>query len=463
MVFSGITFIYFFLPAVLLLYFIVPKRMKNLVLLLASMFFYFFGEPKYTALMIGSSLVSYCFALLIERFRGTKWQKPLLTACVSLCIAALLHFKYADFIISTVNAVANAQIMPLKLALPIGISFYTFQALSYAVDVYRGETKAQRNFIDYAMYLSLFPQLIAGPIVRYSVVEKDIKSRTHSMEGFALGVRRFVIGLGKKVLLANAIGELTMVYETAGEATVVFTWLYIIAYCLQVYFDFSGYTDMAIGLGKMFGFSFPENFNYPFISKSVAEFWRRWHMTLGTWFRDYVYIPMGGNRVKKLRWVLNILIVWALTGLWHGAAWNFVVWGLFFAVFLVVERFALSKFLEKAPKVLRHFYVLIVIAISFIIFGAENFADAGVRIAGMFGFGMPFVNTQTLYNLRSFAVVLAIAVVGATPLPSTLAKKLGEKGRVVDFLEPAALIFVMVLATAFLVDGSFNPFLYFRF
>lgn len=298
MVFSSITFIYCFLPAVLAIYYIAPQRAKNAALLFSSFAFYFFGEPKYTLLMAASCLVSYLCALLIERFRGRKWGFFFLILCITACLSALLYFKYTDFIISIFGAVIGREISPLNLALPIGISFYTFQALSYAVDVYRGDVNAQRNIINYSTYLALFPQLIAGPIVRYSSIEGDLIQRNHSMEGFAAGVRRFVIGLGKKTLLANNFGQLTQLYFS-GEATVLFTWLYAIAFCLQVYFDFSGYSDMAVGLGRMFGFHFPENFNYPFMSKSIAEFWRRWHMTLGAWFRDYVYIPLGGNRVKK--------------------------------------------------------------------------------------------------------------------------------------------------------------------
>ena len=338
--------------------------------------------------------------------------------------------------------------------------------LSYTVDVYRKEVPAQRNLVDLAAYISMFPQLIAGPIVRYADVAKQLKERTHSFEKFALGMRRFVLGLAKKVLIANVLGELCDKFYATEQNSVLFVWLYTVAYCLHVYFDFSGYSDMAIGLGSLFGFHFMENFNYPFISKSATEFWRRWHMSLGTWFRDYVYIPMGGNRVRFLRHLFNIFTVWFLTGIWHGAAWNFVIWGLYFGVLLILEKQFFLKFLNRS-RVLSHLYLILTVRISFVIFGATDLEQAGQRIAAMFGFGgLPFVSEEFLYQLRSFGAVLILGIIGATPLPKKLFAKL-EKAPFVQkalvVLEPAALVALLTVITAYLVDGSFNPFLYFRF
>ena len=329
MLFSSVPFLFYFLPAALLIYFAAPRQLKNAVLLLASLFFYAWGEPKYMLLMLVSIVQGYGFGLLIEKHRGQKASKVFLTLSILVSLGLLGYFKYADFFLSSVNAVTGLSLPLLKLSLPIGISFYTFQVLSYVIDVYRGETAAQRNFIDLAAYVSLFPQLIAGPIVRYSDVAAELKSRTHSVSAAAEGVRRFTVGFAKKILLANQFGALASAYKSTQDASVLFVWLYALAFLLQVYFDFSGYSDMAIGLGRMLGFHFPENFNYPYISASITEFWRRWHMSLGSWFRDYLYIPLGGNRVSKTKWLRNILIVWLLTGLWHGADWRYLAWGLF--------------------------------------------------------------------------------------------------------------------------------------
>ena len=354
----------------------------------------------------------------------------------------------------------------LKLALPVGISFYTFQILSYVIDVYRGDAKAQKNPINLALYVSLFPQLIAGPIVRYSDIAEQLSNRTHTLEKTYQGIRIFVIGLAKKVLIANSLGELCNAYNGRTESSVLFCWMFAIAYGLQIYFDFSGYSDMAIGLGKIFGFEFCKNFDYPYISGSITEFWRRWHMSLGTWFRDYVYIPLGGNRCSKPRWFFNIFVVWLLTGFWHGAAWNFIIWGLFFGVFLVIEKLLLLKKLEKM-KVLNHIYVIILVAISFVIFANDNFSDALTCLSGMFFMGgLPFVSHEQLYYLLSFAVILIVAVIGATPLPKKIISKIENKkvgNLIISIAEPIFLVVVTVLSTAYLVDGSFNPFLYFRF
>ncbi|MBR6617505.1 MAG: MBOAT family protein [Oscillospiraceae bacterium] len=464
MLFSSITFLYYFLPIVLILYFISPKALKNTVLLIASLTFYAWGEPKYVILMAVTILCGYVCGLLIEKFRGKTGAKIALGASAVISLGFLAYFKYADFFIENFNAATGLSVPMLRLALPIGISFYTFQILSYTIDVYRGDVAAQRNIISLAAYVSLFPQLIAGPIVRYSDVAQQLSVRTHSVSGAALGIRRFLLGLAKKIFIANALGELCAEFHATEDNSVLFCWLYGIAYSLQIYFDFSGYSDMAIGLGKLFGFDFMENFNYPYISKSVTEFWRRWHISLGSWFRDYVYIPLGGNRGSKLKWLRNILIVWLLTGFWHGAAWNFIVWGLFFAVFLVAEKLFLLKYLQKS-KVLSHIYVLLLAIVSFVIFGAADMGQAWQELLGMAGLrGLPLVSAEALYYLRSYAFILILGCVGATPLPKKLASLAQEKaGTVMAIAEPVVLAAFLLTATSYLVNGSFNPFLYFRF
>ena len=467
MLFSSIPFLYYFLPAVLALYFLVPQKWRNLVLLLASLFFYFYGEPVYVLLMIGSSLSAYIHGLLIHRFQGSIWSKVFLWSSVITSLLLLGFFKYGDFFLENVNQLTGLNIPLLKLALPIGISFYTFQTLSYTIDVYRGDAAVQISFISLATYVALFPQLIAGPIVRYTTVEEDLNGRKHTLEGFASGISRFLLGLGKKVLIANQLGELCDTFRQSGDQSVLFYWLYAVAFALHIYFDFSGYSDMAIGLGRVFGFRFLENFNYPYISKSIAEFWRRWHMSLGSWFRDYVYIPLGGNRTSKSKWFRNILVVWLLTGLWHGAAWNFVVWGLFFAFFLVLEKLLLDKWLKKAPSILSHIYVLFFVMISFVIFNASSLNQAVSDIGGLFGAnGLPLTSPEALYQLKSYSLIFLIAVIGATPFPKQAvlwvkSKPTGEK--IVNLLEPLVLCTLLLTVTAYLVDGSFNPFLYFRF
>lgn len=467
MLFSSISFLYYFLPAVLILYFCVPFQFKNFVLLLASLVFYFYGEPIYTLLMLAATLSSYIHGLLIDRFRGQVWGKVFLWSSVITSVAVLGVFKYSDFFIENINAIANTSIAYLGLSLPIGISFYTFQALSYTIDVYRGQAQVQKSFIRLATYVALFPQLIAGPIVRYTTVEKELERRTHSWENAAYGINRFLIGLAKKVLLADTLGALARTMHASQELSVAGYWLYAIGVTLQLYFDFSGYSDMAIGLGRIFGFHFPENFNYPLISKSVAEFWRRWHMSLGTWFRDYVYIPLGGNRVSVPRWFFNTLAVWFLTGFWHGANWTFIFWGLYFAVFLILEKFWLNKFFAKLPKVFSHIYVVIAILVSFVLFSADGIGAACADIGGLFGLaGVPLWAGETGYYLGSYAVVLAVAILGATPIPKNAllaARKNKTVDRVLNVLEPVFHLAIILVVTAYFVDGSFSPFLYFRF
>ena len=467
MLFSSIPFLYYFLPIFFLIYFAVPRKFKNFVLLVASLFFYGCGEPKYLILMSISILIGY-FGGMLTGFAKKKGAKRAFLSLSVLLLAGLLgYFKYADFFISNFNALTGLSVPLLRVTLPIGISFYTFQILSYVVDVYRGDTPVQKNLITFAAYVSMFPQLIAGPIVRYTDVERELETRTHSVTLAYDGAKRFLIGLSKKILLANLFAELCDTFRASGEKSVLFYWLYAIGFTMLIYFDFSGYSDMAIGLGKIMGFRFPENFNYPYLSRSVTEFWRRWHMTLGTWFRDYVYIPLGGNRVSFGRWIFNIAVVWFLTGLWHGAAWNFVLWGLLFAVLLVLEKLFLKKWLDKLPRILNHALVMLVIIISFVLFNASSLAEAGADIAGMFGgMGVPLVTTETLYYLRSYAVVFLLGILGCTPFPASLVKHFAAGKRTVGVyrvLEVAALVALLLVCTAFLVDGSFNPFLYFRF
>lgn len=467
MLFSSIPFLFYFLPCVLILYLIAPKCLKNTVLLLSSLVFYAWGEPRYVIWMLLAITLGYIFGLLIERFKEKKRiSKLFMILSVASSLAMLGYFKYVDFFIGNFNAITGLSVPLLKIALPIGISFYTFQILSYTVDVYRGDVAAQKNPIDLAAYVALFPQLIAGPIVRYSDVAEQLKSRTHTFEKTALGARRFMIGLGKKILIANILGELCDTFRASDDKSVLFFWLYAVAYSLHIYFDFSGYSDMAIGLGKIFGFDFLENFNYPYISASITEFWRRWHMSLGSWFRDYVYIPLGGNRVSRLRHLFNIFVVWMLTGFWHGAAWNFIVWGLFFAVLLMVEKLCLLKYLKKS-RVLSHIYVVILIIISFVIFDASSMGQAFSYIGSMFGAGgYPLVSTEFLYYFRSYGVVLILGIIGATPLPKKLWNRIAATNigsNIMTFAEPIALSALLLCCSAYLVDGSYNPFLYFRF
>ena len=463
MLFSGIPFLFYFLPCVLLVYFIVPQKGRNAVLLAASLFFYGWGEPKFLLFMVFSIVQGYVFARLIGRGRR---KKLFLTLSLVLSFALLGYCKYADFFIENFNAVTGLSLPLLKIALPIGISFYTFQIASYEIDVYRGDVAAQHNFIDFAAYVAMFPQLIAGPIVRYRDIAPQLKERTHSLEAAASGASRFAVGLGKKVLVANVLAQLVSAYKASAEQTALYAWLYTIAFTLQIYFDFSGYSDMAIGLGRIFGFSFPENFRYPYIAKSITEFWRRWHMSLGTWFRDYLYIPLGGSRCSRIRHIFNILVVWMATGFWHGAAWNFVFWGLFDAVLLMAEKFFLLPALKKG-RVLPHVYVLLAVTLGFVLFDAASLKDALHQLGTLFGAGTASgLGTEALYMLRSYGVVLALAALGATPLPAMLWKKVQEAKSLAPVLtvaEPLCTFALLALCTAFLVDGSFNPFLYFRF
>ncbi len=481
MVFSGITFIYYFLPFVLLLYFLLPAivrvtncrlisetKVANIILLFASLFFYAWGEPVYILLMLASIFLGYVAGLLLEKTiqapMGMITPKVVLVGTVGIFTGLFVYFKYTDFLIENVNAVMGLNLPLQQIMLPIGISFYTFQIISYLVDVYRKEVPAQKNLISLALYIAMFPQLIAGPIVRYCAVAEEIGKRKSTWKGIEDGIARFIIGLSKKVLIANELGRLCELYCQTNEPSVLYAWVYAFAFSLHIYFDFSGYSDMAIGLGKIFGFTFPENFNYPYISRSITEFWRRWHMSLGTWFRDYLYIPLGGNRVSTLKWYRNILLVWIFTGIWHGAEWNFVIWGLYFGVLLVIEKNWLLPYLKKA-RIWNHCYVLLLLIISFVIFNSEDMGMIWTDIRNLFGFGgIPFYSNETAFYLKNFGVLLLMGMIGSTPFISMTGKKLQEKyPACIAVVKPVLLVVLFLLSTAYLIDGSFNPFLYFRF
>ncbi len=453
MVFSSITFIFYFLPIVLAIYYIVPHKFKNIVLLVASLLFYFYGEPKYVITMVISIIITYIFGILINKYR--KYDKIFLILSIFINVGILVYFKYTNFIIQNINLWLSKKIDFIYVALPIGISFYTFQLISYIVDVYRKDVDVQKNFFNLAMYISLFPQLIAGPIVRYSTIEKQITQRTHTFLKFSIGVRRFIVGLGKKVLIANVLGELCSVFLNSNDNSVLFYWLYAIANMLQIYFDFSGYSDMAIGLGKMFGFEFTENFNYPYISSNVREFWKRWHISLSSWFRDYIYIPLGGNRVSTIKWVRNILIVWFLTGLWHGAAWNFIVWGIYFGIILIIEKIFLNKISNKVPIFLSRICTLLIIMISFIIFSGEGIEEIVRNIEGLVAVKTNYFATkESIYYFKSYFIIIIVGILGSTPIFRNITKT--EKfHKLFNFLEPFWLAVVMLLSTCYIIDRFF--------
>lgn len=466
MLFSSVSFLYGFMPAALLCYFIaalpvMPVRLKNIVLLVFSLLFYAFGEPVYVSLLVISSVSDYIHSLYIEKHRGRKKAKAALISSVVVNLAMLGFFKYVDFFISTINNIFGLALPLTGVPLPIGISFFTFQTMSYTIDVYRGKVHAQKSLADLATFVCLFPQLIAGPIVRYTDVVAELEQRCSTLEGVAAGLSRFAAGLGKKVLIANTMGQFCELFSSSHQQSVLFFWLYALAFTLQIYFDFSGYSDMAIGLGRVFGFNFPENFDYPYISRSITEFWRRWHMTLGGWFRDYVYIPLGGNRTSVRKWLRNLAIVWLLTGLWHGAQWNFVLWGVFYGALLIAEKLWFGKWLNKAPSAVGHIYTLVMVIVGFVVFNANGLMGTVSDLKAMFGLsGLPAVTSQTLYYLKSYGVTFVVAIVGSTPLVKKLAYRIDKK---VPVLQPLVTAALLVLSTASLIDGSFNPFLYFRF
>ena len=472
MVFSSLLFLFRFLPVVLLVYYVVPAKLRNLVLLLVSLVFYAWGEPVYVFLMIVSILVSYTGGLLVDHFRRAgedRKAKVALTAAVAAGLGLLAYFKYANFILRTVNSLSGSSIPLLSLTLPIGISFYTFQTISYVIDVYRGNAAVQKNVISYGAYVTMFPQLIAGPIVQYKTIDAQLRSRTESTQEFADGVNRFMIGLGKKVLLANNAGVLwdsIKVQDPAGIPTLT-AWIGIAAYTFQIYYDFSGYSDMAIGLGHMFGFRFLENFEHPYESRSVTEFWRRWHISLGTWFREYVYIPLGGNRKGKWKQIRNIMIVWLLTGIWHGADWNFMIWGVYYGVLLLFEKLLFGKYLEKLPPAVRHIYTMFSVMIGWFIFSFNEITGKMGYLKAMFVPAAGFLSKESIYLLYSNAVLLACLILGSTELPEKLAKRLlrrVEGSSVLTLvLRIGFYLGVFLLSVAYLVGASYNPFLYFRF
>ena len=462
MVFTSISFIYYFLPLLLICYFVVPKRYRNIILLMFSVLFYFYGEPKYILLMLIEVLISYVVGLLIDKYKS----KNILIIGIFIHVLLFGIFKYFNFVIINVNNLFHSNLNLLNVILPIGISFYTFQIISYEIDVYNKKVNVQSNILKYFLYVFLFPQLIVGPIVRYQDVNNEIDNRNVTFEMFARGVRLFIIGLSKKVIIANNLGELCNIYLNLGDKSVLFTWIFAISYMLQIYFDFSGYSDIAIGLGKMLGFNFPENFNYPYMAKSITDFWRRCHMTLSSWFRDYVYIPLGGNKKGVLKQIRNILIVWSLTGLWHGASWNFIVWGLYFGILLILEKFILKKYFSNVPKFIKGIYTLFLVMISFVIFQGDSLSSAFNIIKGLFGLnGELFINNVTLYYLKGYVLFIVLGVIGATNYVKNLVIKIsnGKNKKIINILEPIYLLILLIIVTMYLIDSSYNPFLYFRF
>ena len=466
MVFSTPYFLFLYLPAVLLLYYISPLKLRNFVLLVFNLLFYGWGEPVYILLMVFTIVLDYFAGIIVHRCKqkgndkGARWAVGL---SLALNLAILFFFKYWDLVATTLQHIGIP--MPvLELTLPIGISFYTFQTMTYPVDIYRGDAELPKNLVNFGTFVTLFPQLIAGPIIKYKDLADQMAFRTHSPEKFASGVQIFIVGLGKKVLLANNIGQLWDVYlATPGtELTTLGAWLGILAFSLQLYFDFSGYSDMAVGMGRMLGFQFLENFNYPYLAKSATEFWRRWHISLGSWFREYLYIPLGGNRVKAPRMVFNLFVVWACTGIWHGASWNFLIWGLYYFVIIVFERFFFSSVLDKLPGWVGHVYGLFIVIVGWALFAVEDFTAMGLYLKAMFGLGgTGLLDGTFLYYLRSYLPILIIAILAATPLAKNLWAKLSTRGRQVAV--PVLMLAGLALATAYLVDGTYNPFLYFRF
>ena len=464
MVFSSLTFLFAYLPLVLAAYFLVPPRLRNLVLFAVSLFFYGWGEPVYVLVMTFSIVVNWLFGRKIAAYRDTDRSraKAFLKACIIFNLCLLGFFKYADFVIRNLNLL-GLGLRPLNIALPIGISFYTFQTMSYPIDLYRGETDPQKSLISFGAYVTMFPQLIAGPIVRYTDIAAQLNSRKVTSGKFENGIRRFLCGLGKKVLLANSVG---LVYEeiaalSASQQTVVTAWIGIAAFAFQIYFDFSGYSDMAIGLGKMLGFDFLENFNYPYISRSVTEFWRRWHMSLSYWFRDYVYIPLGGNRRGMKRQILNIMTVWLLTGLWHGASWNFILWGVFYGIVLIIEKLFLLEKVQKAPAFLSHVYTMFIVLVAWVLFAFTDMVQGLHYLGVMFGASGRFADGLTLYYLRNYLFLFVCCFLGSTTMPHNGYVRLRRK-----YLKKAEWLIILaflVICTAFMVDATYNPFLYFRF
>lgn len=471
MVFSSVIFLFRFLPIFMICYSVAPQRVKNFILLLGSLFFYAWGEPVYVALMLFSTVSDYIHGGLIERYRGSKKAKAALISSIVINLLLLGFFKYADFLIRALNAAAGTTIPLFNLPLPIGISFYTFQTMSYTIDIYRREAKVQKNLLDFGVFVTMFPQLIAGPIVKYKHIADRLHDRRADVKAVCYGLKRFTAGLAKKVLIANNMGALWTEISAAeySEMSVTMAWLGVIAYAFQIYFDFSGYSDMAIGLGACMGFHFPENFNYPYISASVTEFWRRWHISLGSWFREYIYIPLGGNRKGLTRQLFNILIVWLLTGIWHGAGWNFLFWGLWFAFFLILEKVFWSRALSHLPKLVGHVYACLVVLVGWVLFAVEDAEGIMGYLSAMFGVnGAGLYSSQSRYLGREYAVLLIIAAAAATPLWNRLMKRLRGMGTGYSIAlyhlgEKVLPAMLLLMSIAYVVEASYNPFLYFRF
>lgn len=451
MVFSSTLFLFVFIPVFFLLYFISPLKIKNVILLIGSLIFYAWGEPIYISLMIFSTISDFFHGKLIEKYRGTTKSKIFLISGLIINLLMLGFFKYSDFLIGIINGIFNTSIPFLNLPLPIGISFYTFQTMSYDIEVYRGQCKAQKNILDFAVFVTMFPQLVAGPIVNYSQVENELANRKHNIDSIYYGINRFIIGLCKKVLLANNIGIVwtEISSKNFSELSMLTAWLGILAFTFQIYFDFSGYSDMAIGLGKILGFNFPENFNFPYIAKTVTDFWRRWHITLSSWFRDNVYIPLGGNRKHQLR---NIFIVWCLTGLWHGAAFNFVLWGLWFGTILIIEKKFLLKYLEKIPGIFQHIYTMLIVIIGWVFFSVENIKDIFVYLSKMFAFDN-IIDNYSIYVVLNYFIIFILCILFSAPI-------LKIKNKNIVFVINCILFIICI---AYIVSASYNPFLYFRF
>lgn len=465
MVFSSIPFIFFFFPFFLIIYYLVPFKLKNIVLLIFSLIFYAWGEPIYIVLMIFSSLVDYLNGLMLKKIEDKRKRKLILIESIIVNLSLLSIFKYSDFLIENINAIFHLNINTPNLPLPIGISFFTFQTMSYTIDSYRRKIVPEKNFLNFMTYVSMFPQLIAGPIVRYEEISSELQKRKITLSNFSHGTIRFLDGLFKKVLIANVMGELfqsiSSNYSSYPSSLLI---LGIIAYTLQIYFDFSGYSDMAIGIGKMLGFNYPENFNYPLISKSISEFWRRWHMSLSYFFRDYVYIPLGGNRKGVLITIRNILFVWFLTGLWHGDSWNFIIWGLYFGIILILEKFVFQKFLSKLPNYLKHIYTLILILISFLIFAFDDIDILLGYTKAIFNINNSFVNKTTLFFLHNYLVAFIIAITSSFPIWDIIKEKiykLSKGGYYIIMYLWYILLFIITIS--YLVSDTYNPFLYFRF
>ena len=465
MVFSSLTFLQCFLPLCLLAYFVAPKAWRNGILFAFSLLFYAWGEPVYVLLMIFSTVLDYTCGQLAERYRGQRRAKAALLVSVCVNLGLLGVFKYSDFLICTVNSLFGTAMPQPNLPLPIGISFYTFQTMSYTIDVYRGEAKAQKNIINFGAYVTLFPQLIAGPIVRYQTVADELEHRECTVELFSSGIKRFVCGIGKKVLLANNIGLLWEAASAQTTPTVLTAWLGVIAYGFQIYFDFSGYSDMAIGLGKMMGFHFPENFNYPYLSKSISEFWRRWHITLGSWFKSYVYFPLGGNRKGMPRTIMNLAITWFLTGVWHGASWNFILWGSLYGIVIILEKLFLGKWLQKIPAVFCHIYTMLLVILGWVLFDTADLPTAAAYIANMFGAGgTPFIDSTAMYQIATYGITFIICIIGCTDLPKLGVEFIKKKiPPIINYGGIVAIMGMFVMCAAYLVDQTYNPFLYFNF